>query len=311
MVTKTSRSFPMCSVIVLNHNGKKHLKLCLDSLKKQTYLKYEVIVVDNASRDGSVNFIKRNHSWVRLIKSKTNLGYAGGNNLGIENARGEYIVILNNDTVVDKDWLKELVRVAKGSKKIGIVGGKVYYFDYPNKIQSIGGRLHEWNSFILLGSRIGKNQEDRGQYEKVGEMDYALGCAFLVKKDVLNRIGLFDEKYFIYNEEIELAYRAKKAGYKIVYAPNAKIWHHGSVVVKRETYKKVYLTQRNKIRFILKNFDLHLIIWNVFSQGFHFALKIGLSLIKGNSINTVKGIFDAIKWNLVNLKDTVRARKTN
>ena len=120
---------------------------------------------------------------------------------------------------------------------------------------------------------------------------------------------MFDEKYFIYNEEIELAYRAKKAGYKTVYEPKAKIWHHGSIVVRRETYKKVYLTQRNKIRFILKNFDLHVIIWNMFSQGFHFTLKIVFSIVKRNFKNTVMGIVDAIKWNIVNLKDTVKARK--
>lgn len=201
----------VCSVVILNHNGEEFLKECLDSLEKQAYPNYEIIVVDNASTDSSIKLIERNYPWVRVIKSKTNLGYAGGNNLGIENARGNYIVILNNDTAVDKHWLEELVGIAESDRKIGIVGGKVYYFDCPNKIQSIGGRLHEWNNFILFGSRIGENQEDIGQYEKCGEIDYALGCAFLIKKEVLENIGLFDEKYFIYNEEIELAYRAKKS----------------------------------------------------------------------------------------------------
>lgn len=306
---KKNTKFPMCSIIILTHNGKKFLGECLDSLKKQTYSNFEIIVVDNASTDSSTKFIEKNYPKVRLIKNKFNLGYAGGNNVGIKNAKGKYIVILNNDTIADREWLKELVMTAKSNKKIGIVGGKVYYSDHPNKIQSIGGRLREWDNFILFGSRIGKNQEDIGQYEKWGEIDYAIGCAFLIKKEVLNKIGLFDEKYFIYNEEIELSYRAKKAGYKIVYAPKAKIWHHGSAVVRGETYKKVYFTQRNKIRFILKNFELYLIIWNIFSQSIHFSLKIMFSLVKKNFINTTKGIFDAIKWNLINLKDTIKARE--
>jgi hypothetical protein len=120
---------------------------------------------------------------------------------------------------------------------------------------------------------------------------------------------LFDEKYFIYNEEIDLQYRIKRSGYKIVYSPKAKIWHFGSAVVGRETYKKVYLTQRNKMRFMLKNFELYLIIWNIFSQSIHFTLKVFFSLFNRNFINTTRGIFNAIKWNLVNLKDTVKARR--
>jgi len=298
-----------CSVIILNYNGKKYLKECLNSLMNQTYSDYEIIISDNGSTDGSVDFIKKSYPRIILIENGENLGYADGNNRGIRKATGDYIVILNNDTKTDKNWLKNLVEVANSDKKIAVAGGKVYWMNDPKRIQSIGGKLRKWNNFIHLGSRIGQNEIDKGQYENVINIDYALGCSFLIKKDVLKEMGLFDEKYFIYNEEIDLQYRIKRSGYKIVYSPKAKIWHLGSAVVGRETYKKIYLTQRNKMRFILKNFELYLIIWNIFSQSIHFILKVFFSLFNRNFVNTTKGIFDAIEWNLVNLKDTVKARK--
>ena len=217
MTNKIYQNFPMCSVIVLNYNGKNHLKRCLNSLLKQNYQNYEIILVDNASTDGSVNFVKKNYPRIRIIENKKNLGYAEGNNTGIRVANGEYIVILNNDTEVDNEWLRELTVKARDEEKVGVVGGKIYWMNEPNKIQSIGGKLHIWNNFLFFGTRLGANEIDVGQYEEQREIDYAMGCAFLIKKKVLDKIGLFDSEYFIYNEEIDLQYQVKKIGYKMFF----------------------------------------------------------------------------------------------
>ncbi len=161
-----------------------------------------------------------------LIKNDKNYGFAEGNNIGmryaLKNLNAEYILLLNNDTVVDSDFLKELVNVAEGSENIGIVGPKIYYYDSPDTIWCIGGKI-DWK--FARGLHAGINETDIGQYNKIREFDYISGSAFLIKKGVIEKTGLMDERFFLYFEETDLALRASKEGYKSVYVPGAKIWH--------------------------------------------------------------------------------------
>ena len=161
-----------------------------------------------------------------LIKNDTNYGFAEGNNIGIRYAlqtlNADYVLLLNNDTIVDKDFLGEMVSLGKIDENIGIVGPKIYYYNDPDIIWCIGGKIG-WK--LARGLHVGTNEVDNGQYSRTEEFDYVSGSAFLVKREVIDRVGLMDKKFFLYFEESDLALRASKKGYKSVYAPEAKIWH--------------------------------------------------------------------------------------
>lgn len=161
-----------------------------------------------------------------LIKNDKNYGFAEGNNIGMRYALNElnpnYILLLNNDTVVDKDFLNELVDTGESSVDIGIIGPKIYYYDKPDVIWGIGGKI-DWK--FARGLHVGINEIDKDQYNKMREFDYISGSAFLIKREVIDKIGLMDKKFFLYFEETDLALRASQKGYKNVHAPGAKIWH--------------------------------------------------------------------------------------
>jgi GT2 family glycosyltransferase len=208
----------MISIIVLNWNGKKVLKGCLDSIRAQKFKNSEVIVVDNASTDGSQEMIKKKYAFVKLIKNKENRGYAGGNNIGIKKAKGEYILILNNDTVLDKNFLKELW---SNRKKADILGVKNFYFDKKNIIWAIGSKV---NKFTNRAKLVANNIPDSKKINKI-KVEYLVGSAMLINKKVINKVGFLDESFFAYYEETEWQTRAKNKGFTISWIPSAKLWH--------------------------------------------------------------------------------------
>ena len=254
--------YPEVAVIILNWNGWEDTIECLESLYQIDYPNYNVILVDNASEDDSIEKIREycagkleiesdffdydKHNKplnlvdsniipddlspgtknLFLIQNQENYGFAEGNNIGIrfslKQFNPEYILLLNNDTVVDKNFLKELVDLGQKNEKIGIVGPKIYYYDEPQTIWCIGGKI-SWK--LARGIHIGNNQLDEGQYENIKEVEYVSGSAFLIKKEVLKKAGLMDKNLFLYFEETDLTLRASKLGYKSFYSPKAKIWH--------------------------------------------------------------------------------------
>lgn len=161
-----------------------------------------------------------------LIKNDENYGFAEGNNIGIRYAlqtlNADYVLLLNNDTVVDKDFLGKMVNTGENSSNIGIIGPKIYYYNEPNKIWCIGGKI-DWK--LARGLHVGTNEVDTDQYNEIKEFDYVSGSAFLVKREIIDKVGLMDKKFFLYFEETDLALRASQNGYKNVYDPKAKIWH--------------------------------------------------------------------------------------
>jgi len=245
---------PKVSIIILNWNGWQDTLECLESLSKISYPRYEVIVVDNASEDDSVKRIKQ---WAKkglikkffLLENDKNYGFAEGNNIGIRQVLKEkqsaYVLVLNNDTVVDKKFLNELVKKAESQAKIGVVGPKIYL--YPPKkgketIQSCGAGID-----LLRGKLVsyGDGKIDRGQFEKTRKVEYVYGTCFLVKREVFEKIGFFDKKYHIYAEEADFCLRAKKAGYSIYCVPKAIIWHKGEASFQKKPKLPVYFRTRN------------------------------------------------------------------
>lgn len=241
------------NIIILNWNGKKDTIECLNSIAKIDYPDYQVIVVDNGSTDGSPTVIKGMFPAITVLENKENLGFAGGNNVGIRfalNQGADYILLLNNDTIVEPDFLNTLIRVAETDERIGILGPKIYFFSDPSRFWHIGGKI-DWR--LGRASYRGYGQIDYGQLDMIEDVDYVTGCALLVKKDVFETVGLLDEQYFLYYEEIDFCIRAKKVGFRVVYVPEAKIWHKAFASSGGETAPiYVYYTTRNRLLFMRK-----------------------------------------------------------
>lgn len=251
------------AIIIVNWNGKKFLKNCLNSIFKQTYKNFDVYFVDNGSIDESSKYVKENFLKVKIIQLDKNYGFAKGNNEGIKEAfkdkKVEYIVCLNNDTIVDKNWLKELVKTAEKDKKIGIVQSKVM-LNY-NFIQSAGVMASDDLLFVHRG--FGGKKKD---YSKVTEIFIAYGASFLIKKETLNKIGLFDEMYFAYQEEVDLAIRARMQGYKIFYSAKSIVLHLHSQTLSALSYTKAFYNTRNMIYNLIKHYPLKLIFLKILNS---------------------------------------------
>jgi len=253
MCGKTANNnHPLVSIIVLNWNGMAYLEKCLQSLMSITYPNYEVIVVDNGSSDGSPDMVKKDFKNVTLIANKRNLGFAKGNNVGIEASKGNLIVLLNNDVVVDPTWLSELVKATVDSPKIGMTSGIVLQSKPSDVVWSSGKRI---DVFTGITWRIGYGEKFK-QIEKVEDIDYFSGCALLVKKQIILKIGLLDEGYFFYGEDADWNFCARRAGFDCEFAPLAIVWHEGSATRKRIPRKGYYWYNRSAFRLYFKHFPL-------------------------------------------------------
>ncbi|PIS29973.1 hypothetical protein COT42_03775 [Candidatus Saganbacteria bacterium CG08_land_8_20_14_0_20_45_16] len=249
LVNKEFGAWPLVSIIVLNWNGMQDTIECLTSLAKVNYANFNVILVDNGSTDGSVKAIKRSFPDAILLQNKTNLGFAAGNNQGIRAAidRGaDYVLLLNNDTVVKPDFLTNLVQVAASKPNIGLVGPKIHF--YRTKTLWYGGGFI--NQLTGFTSHRGEGQLDVGQFESEADVDFVSGCAMLVKQKVFERIGFLDEAYYHSHEDSDFCWRAKQAGYQIVYVPTAVIEHKLAVASggRRSPFYLYYRT-RNHLLF--------------------------------------------------------------
>ena len=240
------------SIVVVVHNARPYLEGCLASLLSQTYPLYEIIVVDNASTDGSLE-IARQCAVVRTISSSINLGYASGNNLGMRQAQGDLLAFVNPDTEAEPDWLTELVAAMMSAPNIGLVTSKVLLFDRRDRVNTIGNSVH----FTGLGfcRRLNGRDAPGRQVEDVAAVS---GAAFLIRRDLMERLAGFDESFFMYLEDTDLSWRARLLGYRCVAAHGSRIYHHFSV---RLGAPKVFFLERNRYLMLLKNYRLTTLFW--------------------------------------------------
>jgi GT2 family glycosyltransferase len=237
------------------------------------------------------------HQKLSILRIEKNCGFTGGNNIGIEyilrKKKTDYILLLSNDTVVDKYLLKELVKVAESDPEIGVVGPKIYFYDYNGRkdiINFAGGKINFWKG---QGYHIGANEIDKGQHDEIREVDYVEGSCFSIKKKVIEKVGMLDHEYFAYWEEADWCVRIKKGGYKLCYVPKAKIWHKVSSTTKKTSGFFEYYNTRNKFSFMKKyttrvqfiSFMLHFFIFGFwFTSGmllYHKNPKALISFYKG------------------------------
>jgi GT2 family glycosyltransferase len=235
-------------IIVLNWNGLADTLACLASLARLDYPAHEVVVVDNGSTDDSVAAVRATYPRVTLIETGENLGYVGGNNVGLEYARAmeaDYALLLNNDTEVAPDFLRLLVEAAEADLAAGIVGPTIYYFDRPDVIWSAGGAI-DWGRGRTF--MIGLDEVDQGQFgHTVRPVDFVTGCALLIKMSVVEQVGMLDTRFFAYYEEAEWGVRVARAGFKISHVPQAKIWHKISPDARETSPQVHYYMTRNRL----------------------------------------------------------------
>ena len=284
---------PKVFIIILNWNGKEVLRECLESIEKIDYPNYEVIVVDNGSTDGSQKMIKEKFPYVHLIENDKNEGVAEGQNIGIRYAlekKTDYVFITNNDTTLDKNILKELLKVIEGDDKIGIAGPIVYWANDPERIQFSGGMINwkKGQGHLLEAGKI-----DKGQHS-VKNVDY-VGLVF-ISSDMLKEVGFYNSNYFAYWEDAELCTRVKKAGYKVVCVSNAKVWHKGSYTTKKISGFFEYYNTRNSFLFMKKHATKgQYLSFLLYFFGFRFWFTSGMLLYHKNIkalISFYKGIKD-------------------
>lgn len=287
------------SVVILNWNGRDVLRQCLQSLEEQSYPLEDVILVDNASSDGSAEMVETEFPGVIILPQDQNLGAPKGRNVGLREAlrrQSEYIFTIDNDLFGARNTIAELVRVLDEHPDIGIVGAGIYHADRPDVIFSAGHWIN-WTQ-NLVGTR-GANQPDRGQLAPLEDVDYVGIGAMLTRRDVYETIGLPDEDYIGYGyEDTEYGLRARTAGYRVVCYLPAKVWHQPHTGVGRYSFKKKYLEARNAIRFMRLYGTPYR--WAKFS--FYAGVGLIYALVRegprgniGGVIGKARGLYDGLR----------------
>lgn len=221
VIPPTSDLQPSVSIILVNWNGARHLPVCFNALRQQTVRDFEIILVDNASRDNSLEVLARDFPEVKVIALKDNLGFAGGSNVGIRAAWGQFIILLNNDTEVEPHWLEEVLAAFERHPEAGSVASKMKLFDQRDKFHTTG----DFYRVDGIPGNRGVWEVDRGQYDHEEYVFSTCGGSAAYRRAVLDQIGLFDEDFFFSCEDVDLGWRAQLAGWRCVYAPQAVVYH--------------------------------------------------------------------------------------
>ncbi len=302
---------PLVSIIIPHWNGIKVLEECLNSLKKTTYPNLEIIVVDNASTDGSPEWVEKNYPDIKLVRNSENKGYAGGCNRGAENASGDFLLFLNNDTVHEKDWIEPLVETMTSDEQTGAVQPKILNYFHRNTFDYAGGAGGEMDILVFPFARgriFLTMEKDEGQYDDTVKIFWASGTAFMVKKDLFINAGKFDEMFFAHQEEIDLQWRLQLMGYRIEAIPASVVYHKNAVTLPMHSFRKNYLNHRNSLFMLLTNYSLPMA---VYLFPLRFALEL-VAVVYASVLLDFKhlgAIFKSLFWILVHPVAIVRKRK--
>ncbi len=302
--------YPRVFVLVLSYNGKYLLEDSLSSYLHNDYPNFEVIVIDNGSIDGTFDYVKEKFPQAKVLRTENNLGYSGGFNLGLNfafnDSNADYVLISNNDVKADKKVISELIKVAESDEKIGFVTGKVYYYDRPNILQTVGKKEDpiRWN-----GNHIGNREEDKGQYDEISERVFVDDIFILISRKLYKETGGYNTMFFIQAEEYDWQARAKKLGYKIMYTPHAKLWHKESMTIGKQSALKAYYDARNPMLVIVlhKSPDFfRRYFWHHCKNITLASLRYAKNMRFYTSIKNFQGLLSGIWWIIINKKFTLR-----
>jgi GT2 family glycosyltransferase len=292
------------SIVTVNFNQPQVTEDLLKSLEEvNVYPNLEIIVVDNGSKVNSVTKWEAEYPGTIFIRSEKNLGFAGGNNLGIASATGDYLFLINNDTEVTAELIGKLVARMEANPKIGMISPKIHYFDQPEMLQYTG--YTPMNYYTARNACIGQFEEDRGQYDSLsGVTGYAHGAAMMIRREALEKAGGMAENYFLYYEELDWCERIRKAGYEIHTDLSALIYHKESVSVGKRSALKEYFMNRNRILFIRKNAPG--LTFFVFCCYFLVAVapRNIIQYIKNREFGFIPVFLKSITWHFTNKPDS-------
>lgn len=292
------------SIVTVNFNQPKVTEDLLKSLAEvNTYTALEIIVVDNGSKINPVPDWKEKYPDVIFIRSELNLGFAGGNNIGIRQACGDYYFLINNDTEVTPDLIEKLVGTLENNSKIGLVSPKIHYFDQPGMLQYAG--YTQMNYYTARNGCIGQFEEDKGQYDGLsGPTGFAHGAAMMLSAEAVQKAGLMAENYFLYYEEFDWCEQIRKAGYEIHVNLQALIYHKESVSVGKKSALKEFFMNRNRILFIRKNTPVS--TFSIFC--IYFLLMVVprnlLNYLIRKEYNFIPVFYRALTWHFSNAVDS-------
>jgi GT2 family glycosyltransferase len=287
---------PLVSIITVNYNGTELTRDFLKSLYNCTYKNIEVFVVDNASKNPPT-ILKSEFPKINLILSEENLGFAGGNNLAIQQSNGKYIFLLNNDTIVEPDFLEPIVALMEQNEQIGIASSKLVYSADPNLLQFAGST--GINLYTGRGFAIGHKQKDNSEFSKSYKTQLAHGAAMLISRKALEKVGLMADLYFLYYEEVDFCERVKRAGFEIWYCGASKVIHKESMSVGKDSPMKVYYLTRNRLIFTRRNtFGLQKLIALLFFYVFAFPKGVISYLLRGE-YKLLQSFVKGAMWNLM------------
>lgn len=280
------------SIVTVNYNGYKDTCELIDSIPFEDSL--EVIVVDNGSQGDEANILQTKFPHINAIRSNQNLGFAGGNNLGIKAAKGKYLFLINNDTVFKEFNLDVLIKRLESSPKIGMVCPKIRFAWANNPIQFAG--YTPLSTITIRNKAIGYGEEDKGQYNTPHQTPYAHGAAMMLKREVLDKVGLMPECYFLYYEELDWSMMMTRAGYEIWYEPDCTIYHKESQSTGQNSPLRTYYITRNRLLLVKRNFlGINKYLAYTYLQLIVASRDIIKYLIKGRLDllkSTIKGLLD-------------------
>ena len=295
----------MVSIIIVNLDGCEYLKVCLQSLSSLTFKNHEIILVDNNSTDNSIKFVKENYPPIKIIENKENLGFAGANNIGAKEAKGKYLLFLNNDTRVTPDFLDKLVIRMEQDSTIGMCQSKLLLMDEPGKLDVLGSYLTS-TGFL---KHIGLNEVDKGQYDQERELFSPRGACTVIRGNLFEKLRGFDKDFFAYFEESDLAWRVWLAGYRVIFIPQSIVYHKVGATTRNLSFSFIqYHSYKNRICSFIKNSELK----NLFLLlPFHLFLCFALILVSlcCLKIKRAGAILRAIGWNIRHLGTTLQKRR--
>ncbi len=292
---------PFIATVILNFNRWDNTLACLQSLAAGDYPRHHIIVVNVAVEQHIPLEITRDFSQVEVLALAENKGYAGNNNVGIQHALSlgaDWVLVLNDDTLLAPDCISRLVEVAESDPRIGMVGPLIYHADEPKVIQSAGGSFdRQWRSH-----HYGIHEPDHGQFNTTREVAWLNGCSILCRAEALEEIGLLDERFFLYNEEVDWCYRAGKHGWKILLAPQAKLWHKGVSRSYTPSANVTYYMVRNQMLFLQKHhapLDVKIFTWvERLRMIASYSLRPKWKHARDHRDAAVQGLYDSIfqRW---------------
>ncbi len=302
MTSETQNKTPLISVVTVNYNHSDDTIEFLESMKNVPYPNLEFVIVDNGSEVEDYERLRNAFPDYKYIRIEINCGFAGANNRGLELASGDYILCINNDIIVTHDFLTPLLTKLQTNPSIGVVCPKVYFNDPPQNLQYTG--YTEFNNITIRNHGIGYNEPDTGQYEEDRITAFAIGAAMLFSRDVLEKVGLMSEYFFLYYEDMDWGRRVRNAGYEIGYVHNAKVYHKDSVTTGQNSPNFTYYNNRGRLIYMRRNIKFpRNLLSGIYLYAFALPKNFLGLLIKGENKNAV-AIFKAYLWFLIHMFDS-------